>query len=184
MAKIRIVISNSEFEFEGEEEFIEKMLGKFEEQLQKQSFEPNVCADQLSKEATKVDKKSSKITKSKRKESYSIIKDLNLLPTNEKSLKDFYTEKDPTTGMEKTATFVYYLKTMLKTTNVGLDHIYTCYKAVGEPVPGALKQNIADTSSRKGYIDTANFEDIQLSTIGENFVEHELPRPKKETIGK
>jgi hypothetical protein len=109
--------------------------------------------------------------------SLTLLKDLDLSEVgNDFSLLDFYAAKAPQTAMESNVVFVYFLQQIAQVSGIGINHIYTCYKYVNIKYPNALKQSLADTSSRKNWLDTASFEDIRLSTAGENFVEHDLPR--------
>lgn len=54
--------------------------------------------------------------------------------------------------------------------NIGANHIYTCYMDLGSKFPSNMRQSLADTKSRKGWIDTSNMNDIRVSTIGENAI--------------
>ena len=109
--------------------------------------------------------------------SLSLIKDLDLSDaSNDFSLTDFYAAKAPQTAMESNAVFVDYLQQIAQVSGITVDHIYTCYKFAGVKYPNALRQSLADTSSRKNWLDTGSFDNIKLSTAGENFVEHDLPR--------
>jgi hypothetical protein len=111
------------------------------------------------------------------KSNLNLIKDLDLSATShDLSLRDFYAAKSPQTAMESNVVFVYYLQQIAGVQGIGVDHIYTCYKEVGAKYPNALKQSLADTSSRKNWLDTSTFDHIRLAAAGENFVEHELPR--------
>ena len=119
-------------------------------------------------------------TKSKRsssKESYSIVKSLNLKGDKKKvpSLIDFCSDKDKGSAIKFNVLAVYYLKKFLKIEKVSIHHLYTCYKEVGQRVPVALKQSLWDTASSKyGYLDTSDTEDIKIPTSGENYVEYDL----------
>jgi hypothetical protein len=95
------------------------------------------------------------------------------------SLKDFYKEKKPAYAQECNAVFIYYLKKMLKIEKVGIDHVYTCYKTVGVKVPGRLYQSLLDTRKVKGWVITDNMDDLRIGTLGENFVEKELPKSQQ-----
>ena len=81
--------------------------------------------------------------------------------------------------METNTVFVYYLEKVLNLSGITVDHIYTCYKAAEQTIPGALAQSLLDTASRKGWLDTSNMSDISLPTGGENLVERVLPRAAK-----
>lgn len=110
-------------------------------------------------------------------ESLSVVKDLNLRAHGDvPSLRDFFRDKAPKGFAEQNAVFGYYLVKSKEITPVGVNHIYTCYKEVGQRVPGAFQQSLKDTARRQGWLDAANLEDIRVTTIGENFVEHDLPR--------
>ncbi|SRR6266851_4658331 len=122
--------------------------------------------DQLSKERPK------RVT-----ESLSVVKDLNLRAQGDiPSLRDFFRAKAPKGFAEQNAVFAYYLVKSKEISPVGTNHIYTCYKEVGQRVPGAFQQSLKDTARRQGWLDTADLDDLRVSTIGENFVEHDLPR--------
>jgi hypothetical protein len=104
-----------------------------------------------------------------------IVKSLNLHPEGKQSLKEFVATKNPKTQEEHIAVYIYYLKNVLDEANVGFSHIYTCFKETGERMPGDLAQSCRN-ASKKGWIDTANTEDLKRTTRGDNFVDKELPR--------
>lgn len=112
-----------------------------------------------------------------KKEVYAVVKDLDVSGREGgKGLQDFYREKRPASAMECNAVFVYYLNRIAGIDRITPDHVYSCYKCVNARVPAALRQSLLDTSSRKGWLDTGRMEDIKLATLGENFVEHDLPK--------
>lgn len=84
-------------------------------------------------------------------------------------------EKQPSTNIQRTTVFVYYLQYKLNIPNITIDHVFTCYKEMGIREPENLVQNISDTaSSRYGYIDRQGGK-LTMSVKGRNFVEHDLP---------
>ncbi|MCR4436141.1 MAG: hypothetical protein QHH06_10210 [Clostridiales bacterium] len=105
-----------------------------------------------------------------------LIKELDLRGTDEKtSLRNFFMEKQPSTNIQRTTVFVYYLQYKLNIPNITIDHVFTCYKEMGIREPENLVQNISDTaSSRYGYIDRQGGK-LTMSVKGRNFVEHDLP---------
>lgn len=192
MTKLKIDLVNGLLEVEGEESFVKEIYQDYKEQLSKHSFN-GVPADINGGEgkpnpaprSSSTAKRGRTKEAVKRKESFSIIKDLDLSSKgNKKSLREFFKEKAPSAALGKNAVFVYYLQNEAKITGITIDHIYSCYKDVNERVPEALKQSILDTSSKKGWIDTASMTDIKMSTPGENFVEHDLPRSSGEKTNK
>lgn len=113
------------------------------------------------------------------KESYQMNKDLNLLPDDRETFQQFFERKQPKTGIEINIVAVYYLEKILEREEISIEDIYTCYKNVNARIPKALKQSLNDTSSSKyGYINTVN-NYYTVSTVGENFVEFDLPKKKK-----
>lgn len=119
-------------------------------------------------------------TKPRSKVQLSVVKDLNLKKDGTTpSLRDFFAQKSPQTFLEQNVLFVYYLQRLREIPNITQNHIYTSYKEVNLRVPGAFYQSLLDTRTR-GWIDTANTEDIRITTVGENFVEHDLPRQSKD----
>ncbi len=180
--KIRITVGNATIEVEGSQAYIEKKL------KEPQSFGGLVkqVAGVVPAIPAKVETKGQEAKAEKRKritkggETYKSVPDLKLSGTDDiPPLKDFYKEKSPTAALECNAVFIYYLKKMLKIDKVGIEHVYTCYKAVGAKIPGRLYQSLADTQKRKATIITKDIQDLGISTIGENFVEQELPKSHK-----
>lgn len=155
-------------------------LDKFgtKSQLTPKSTADNRDGHQLTKKKTKTNSKKSKPS-SKARIRPSILKDLNLSPKGKKTFKDFAQQKQPESNQEKCTVSIYYLQQELGIDTVSVNHIYTCYKNIGWKVAN-LYNVLAITASRKGWIDTRNMEAIILTTHGENLVEHDLPRPKKD----
>ena len=113
------------------------------------------------------------------KQSYSFDKKLDLFPSNKTTFKDFALEKIPTTHMERCVLAAYYLVQTLEI-DATANKIYTCFKAVSWPIPTNLKNTLSQAASKKGWLDTENFNDIKLTSTAKNLVEHELPKKPKE----
>lgn len=108
--------------------------------------------------------------KSNNPTSYSLITSLNLNPTGKESLKNFVSKYKTSSGTEYNLVFVYYLQNILGEKNICPNHIYTCYKDLKVQFPSNIRQSLADTKRRKGWIDTSNMDDIKVSTVGENAI--------------
>ena len=180
--RIKITIGNATIELEGSQDYIEKKLKEPESFNGLMKKAAGVIP--VNSAEGKIKDKKGKATKQKKAtkagESYKPIPNLNLSGTDDiSSLKDFYKEKNPTSFQECNAVFIYYLKKMSKIDKVGIEHVYTCYKAVGAKIPGRLYQSLVDTGNKKATIITGDIKDIGISTIGENFIEQELPKSKK-----
>ncbi len=111
----------------------------------------------------------------------SLISDLNLRPQNTVSLRDFVAEKTPKTNEEHFAVFVYYLQHKLNISGINQNHIYTGFKELNIKVPIDINDGLYKCAHRKGWIDASDTSNITITTRGENFVEHDLPKqePKK-----
>jgi hypothetical protein len=188
-ARIKITVGEATIEIEGSEAYVEKKLsdpGSFN-LLTKQAANWAVPASSAHVKSENEEIKSKKPKESKKgkaatkgPESYSIVPDLDLKKTNSaKSLKEFYEEKQPNSFIESNAVFIYYLKKIKQLQQIGIKHVYTCYKEVGVKVPARLYQSLIDTCGVKGWIITEKMEDLNISTVGESFVELELPKSQK-----
>lgn len=106
---------------------------------------------------------------------YSMLPNLNLMPSGKESLKDFFSKYQSKSNFDSNILMLYYLKNILKEESVGINHIYTCYKHLAIKVPN-IKQSLIDTKNRKGWIDSANTDNLQVTIHGENYVEHEMQK--------
>lgn len=111
----------------------------------------------------------------RRATSPSAVRDLDLAPKGEASLKDFVAEKQPKTNHDKNVVSVYYLAEVLRLNGVTVDHVFTCYKDMRWREPGNLANSLALTANRKRFLDTASLDDIKLTPAGRNHVDHDLP---------
>lgn len=109
-----------------------------------------------------------------------LIKNLDLAPTGKKPFPDFIKEKQPKSNEDKYAVVVYYLQHELEVDPVTLDHIATVFRlAPGWKEPKNVQSGVTTAASRKGTIDSKDFDDIKTTPHGRNFVEHELPPKQK-----
>jgi len=105
--------------------------------------------------------------------SYSLVTSLNLVSNGKDSLKDFFAKYQTKNNFEKNIVILYYLERVIGEENIGINHIYTCYKHVLQKVPN-IYQSLLDTKNRKGWVDTANTENLKVTVSGENYIEHEI----------
>lgn len=162
MSRIKIDLQNKLLEIEGEENFIRDIYDQ-----SRSLFAVSNNIESGHNMVTRRQRKSGGL-----KESYAIIKNLDL--SQPAALKEFYAGKPTASALEKNAVFVYYLSKIANIKNINLNHIYSCYKEVGTKLPEALKQSLADTSSKKGWIDTKSMSDIKITLKGEGKVMREL----------
>lgn len=194
-SKLKIDFTQGLLEVEGSEEIVREIYNDFKESLNNipqtamnstTMASPNdeLKPNQTTKSSEKINTpKPVAKTKSKTKPkkasdtSGTLLKNLNLMgDSNVESLRDFYAKYEIKTNQERTLVFVYYLQHKREIPNININHNFTCYRNIdGLKIPGNLKQNLLDTSSRKGWLDTADFENIQVPITGMNHVEHDLP---------
>jgi hypothetical protein len=107
----------------------------------------------------------------------SMDKSLNLSPPGKQSALQFAALKTPTNALQKCVVAVHYLRDVIEMPKVKTDAVLTFFKTVQWPVPADLKNTLQQAGSA-GWLDTANSEDIKLTSSGENLVEHQLPAKK------
>ena len=128
------------------------------------------------KKNKKTIKKSSKKL-ARKKPTYTMVKTLNLRPTDKKSFIDFTKELLPSNNPEKCVVCAYYLCKIL-VEKVDSNSIYTCFKTMGWRLPSDINGVLYWISSQKAWLDTSNILDIKLTVHGDNLIEHDLPRKK------
>ena len=198
MARLLVEFDGSKLEVEGSEQFIETLYKRFCERIESSSNSPSKgSVSRISDDASqklagggstkeKREESPSKQRKRGSAESYKVLGDLDLYAKdNAPALKEFFEQKEPASAFEMNAVFIYYLTHLKKLSSIGIDHIYSCYKEVGTPkIPEKLRQSLFDTRSKKGWIDTADVNNLTLTLKGEKFVEHELPAKKSTSKAK
>jgi hypothetical protein len=94
------------------------------------------------------------------------------------SAVQFATEKSPTNLMQKCVVAVHYLRDTIEMEKVTTQAVFTFFKHLSWPVPADLK-NTLQQAGTAGWLDTANSQDIKLTSLGENLIEHNLPAKAK-----
>jgi hypothetical protein len=119
---------------------------------------------------------SEKGNKSPRRDSekYELI-DIDFHPSKSKSLKEFYEEKSPKSDPEKYAVIMKYLEKILGLNNITRNHLYSAFKALSLKVPNVSK-GLNNTRGRHGWVQFSGNGPISLTRIGENYVDHDLPK--------
>jgi len=185
-SKLKIDLSTGLLEVEGSEDLIKYIYGDFKENIgtpvpEKAESTPLVQAKPEVK--TKPNKVTTKVSpakngsKSKSKKDPEFLKNLDLSGgTENDSLKDFYAKYDHKSNYERNLIFVYYLQHVLQEEKITLDHLFTCYRNVGQKIPKALEQSMRDTSKDKGWVDIDELENIKVPVAGMNHIEHDLAK--------
>ena len=172
MTTIKIDLQNGTLDVEGEESFVKEIYNDFKEKIvERQGGQKNDSATAATTEKNEERIKTSR--KPIKQDTYKATDDINT-----KNLKEFYAEKSPGTKYESNTVFVYFLEKKQNIQKITIDHLYTCYKLVGVKVPKALRQSLVDTAFHKKYISTKDLNAIKVAIVGENLVDHDLPRAK------
>ena len=102
-----------------------------------------------------------------------LVKDLDLKPKSGQSFKEFAADKVPTNNSEKEALAVYFLvETTGMDSGITADYVYTCFQDAGWKTPVGLANSMSVTAHKKGWLDTADMGNVQITTRGRNLVEH------------
>jgi hypothetical protein len=126
----------------------------------------------------KLPEKVQKIVKTKKtanSQSYSLETSLNLNPSGQQSLKDFFNLYNSKKTPELVLTIVYYLEKIANHQNIGENTIYTCYKNLALPVPN-IRQALNNIHNRQGFINTSDFSNLKITVAGENHIEHNMEK--------
>jgi len=182
--KAKITTARGTFEFEGSQEFVEKQVDKVVD-IEKSA--PIPVAELETTDEHKTDKTKSKSSNTNggvRKAASEQPKMLpNLVPKDQiAKLREFYEGRKPDSHQEIFAVMSYWLKDTLSITDVSIDEMWTLYKVLQIRAPKVLIQVFRDAKSKKAWFDSAKVSGrYYLTSFGETFVEHDLPRmPKKQ----
>ncbi len=120
--------------------------------------------------------------KAKRAHVPTFNKQLNLKPDDKPHIDAFAGERKPKSNAEKCVVAVYYLSRVLEKTPADTDSVYSCFKVMGWKPPADLANALQWTASQRGWLDTSDMAGIEVTPLGEYFVEQELAgRVKSET---
>jgi len=181
--RAKIVTTLGEFEFEGDQEFVEKQIDRVMEMA---SRAPQLTTAPDSGEPENSTKKSSKQPKTVKRKVSTVSSRPKMIPNlisgeERTTLRAFFDEKKPTTHMDKFCVLAYWLKLNKQVESVSIDDMWTLYKVIGERPSDNLMQIFRDGKSKKGYFDNGTEQgQYALSSIGETRVEYDLPVKEKE----
>ena len=199
-AKFKINVKEGIVELEGNKNFVDKHLDKFEEIFKSairdtiaQGIEHNLANKNASPLlGSNIEKGfgtyTHQVIKTHNNNAKHITKQSLTLPPipvdlkangNKIGLREFYAEKKPVNHYEKTLVFVYYITKFNRQAEVKYGEILSCYEEVDEKKPSII--DIIKNSVRyKGWLEQGSGKFITRLTIsGENFVKFDLPQQKK-----
>jgi hypothetical protein len=176
--KAKISTSLGTFEFEGSQEFVEQQIEKL---INIEQSAPKKAEPAESEEATakRVAPGKSNGAKKSYVEQPAMLPDLISGKDHVDSLRKFYAAKKPANHIETFAVLTLWLKSNLDLKDVSIDEMWTLCKVLQVKPPKVLMQTFRDGKSKKGYFAMAAGKTSRyyLTSYGETFVEHDLPRP-------
>ena len=193
-AKFKINVKEGSVELEGNEQFVNKHLEKFEEifkfaiqEAVKFNLEGDIprlndkseigLSPQIVSRNTVPTNRSGQIRKHIQKSPNLIVPlPVDLKSNDEKiGLREFYKEKKPSNHYEKVVVFVYYLMKFNLRKEVKFGEILSSYEEVNEKKPSIV--DIVKNSIRyKGWLEPGPEKfSTRLTISGENFVKFDLP---------
>ncbi len=187
MNKLKIEINGYLIEVEGDQKLVEKVYDDFKSGEFFSSVPVRNDAEQVSDEA-KIDIKNSKRTR-KRKVSVKSAKSEEGGASNAGSyspkmdssldlsgLKEFYELYVTKNNAEKLLVFATFLHQEKSWEVVTADQLFTCFKTLKERIPKVFRQAIIDTKNKHAYLDYNSVDDIKVSTVGENYFNHDMEK--------
>lgn len=193
VTKARINLKDGTIELEGSEIFVSKYLDEFKLHVAinvaAQDGAPEVSLEaEVRQRPAHQSSATGKVTNSSPKKQAKKLKpeEFDTLANDSKpSLADFIKQKQPrASASEYIAVVGYYITKLNSQAYFTEGNIEFAYRiaGLGKP-PLKMHQSLLDAKSKKFYVEEAAGEDLEgawnLSRIGEQFVEYELPREDK-----
>lgn len=203
-AKFKINVKEGIVELEGNKNFVDKHLDKFEEIFKSairdtiaQGIEHNLASKKASpligsNTEKGFDTSTHHVIKTHNNNTKQHItkQSLTLPPIpvdlktngNKIGLREFYAEKKPVNHYEKALVFVYYITKFNKQAEVKYGEILSCYEEVNEKKP-SITDIVKNSIRYKGWLEQGSDKfTARLTISGENLVKFDLPQQKKTTI--
>ena len=202
-AKFKINVKEGIVELEGNKNFVDKHLDKFEEIFKSairdtiaQGIEHNLASKKTSpliesNTEKRFDTSTHHVIKTHNNNTKHITKQSLTLPPipvdlkangNKIGLREFYAEKKPVNHYEKALVFVYYITKFNKQAEVKYGEILSCYEEVNEKKP-SITDIVKNSIRYKGWLEQGSDKfTARLTISGENLVKFDLPQQKKTTI--
>lgn len=119
--------------------------------------------------------KSNKTASKSSSPSLKIIKNLDFKPSGKKSFLDFIEEKKPKNQNDKCTIAIYYMTHQMEISKVSAAHVKTAFKFAKWLLPANLPNRLSQAGT-EGFLEITNLDEIELTSIGENLIEHKLPK--------
>lgn len=175
--KAKITTNLGTFEFEGDRDFIDAQIEKIVGIAK--SSPATTTPSPAENPATRSNGNLAKKTTQRK----ALVEQPRMLPklitegVKIEELRKFYALKSPETHIPRFAVLTHWLKNNCGLAEVSIDEMYTLYKILGLRQPKVLIQVFRDGKSKNAYFEVGTTPGhYYLTTFGETFVEHDLPR--------
>lgn len=80
--------------------------------------------------------------------------------------------------MEQVLVVTYYMQHSMGMSAIGLGPVRTALKDVSKPLPVDLRSTVRNMKKQKAWLSWSKQDAMQVTTIGENYVEHDIAARK------
>ncbi len=180
ITKAKINLKEGIIELEGSEDFVMKILDRYEKNF---ISEPVKVIQPKKRHLAEEPPRIKREAVVKKTSSMAPIP-INLKgDENRPSLKELHKEKSPQTHQEAVTLFVYYISKYLDIPNFQVGQISSCYDEVGAKKPKQIEKIFQEIQLFSGWLESGEeAHTIKITISGENMVEHFLPKPKKPQV--
>lgn len=171
--KAKIMTNLGTFEFEGEDESVQKQIAAILNVSTPMETVSKNTAERRNNEKSKKHMPSTAC-----KKTGSTPKMLpNLISGKDEidSLKAYFESKKPKSHIEIFAVLTLWLRDNKEMLDASVDEMWTLYKLLGIRPPKNLIQTYRDGKSKRGFFDSTDDGRYTITPFGETFVEHDLP---------
>jgi hypothetical protein len=172
VSKAKITTSLGEFEFEGSQAYVEAQVDRI---IALSEPKPTKGVSSPARGASKkIAKAAAAVPKKNVQASPKMMNDL-VPKAKITELKEFVELKKPKGHLQTYAVLGYFLKDSLGKDDFGVDEMWSLYKVLKLRPQRVPMQAFRDAKSRHSYVDHVADGRYFLTSIGETFVEHDLP---------
>ncbi|OMB95995.1 hypothetical protein [Mycobacterium colombiense] len=113
-----------------------------------------------------------------KKTNYDVPKGVNYAPSGKQALKEFAESKKPTNNQEKLLVVVYWLQKIAER-DVTAGEVIAAFNFLGWRPPANPPNALQVIATRKQWFDTKDMNNVEVMWTGENYLQHDLPKPEK-----
>ncbi len=175
LTKARINLKEGIIELEGSEDFVMKMLDKYDKNLNSSTVKVTPPIKNHQVKPVILNRETTRNTPNGNMPSLINLKG----NSNKPSLLELYKKKSPQTYQEAVTLFVYYISKYLGIQDVQVGHIISCFDEVGAKKPKQIEPLFQEIKLFSGWLDLGKeTHTTRITEDGVNFVEQFLPKSR------